>query len=148
MRRWSIVIAIAAAVVLVLFIAAGNEGRSFDSRASANPSVRPRLPLNGVGPTTSPSQGIVVVLDEPLLPEDAVAALNEARELIADAVNQLPEQAKDLLEQAIDRIDDAQKSIDKAIDDTSNLAVKQRLERINSALAAIKAKIQDKVDQL
>jgi len=148
MKRWSIVIAIAAAVVLVLFIGAGNEGRSFDVRASANPSVRPRLPLNGVGATTSPGQGIVVVLDEPLLPEDAVAALNEAREQIADAVNQLPDKAKERLEQAINKIDDAQKSIDKAINDTSNLAVKQRLERINSALAAIEAKIQDKVNQL
>jgi len=148
MRPWSIVIAVLAGLAIVALVGSGADGRTFAQRALAGVTVRPGLPVRGVVVVTGPDQSINIILNEKIIPDDAASALHDARGLIASAATQSPEQAKATLNQAVTKIDDAMHSIKKTADDTSNLAVKLRLEQTYTALSAIRAQIQSMADQL
>jgi hypothetical protein len=148
MKPWSIAIVAVAGIAIVALLVVGGDERGFARRARAQVNARPALELTGITKIGGPEQTLVVILDLEVVPPEAASLLAEVRNLVEDAKDQPPDQAKDSLEEALDKLDEAMDLIDEAADDTSNLAVKARLERINAALASVEDEIEARLDQL
>jgi hypothetical protein len=148
MKLWSWVLVLIAAAGIVLLIIYGDDSRRTSGREREGVDERAAQELAAMPAILGPDQAITVVLQQPNVPQDIAGPLDQARQLLATAASQPPDQAKTTLGQARDQIDSAINSLEKSADDTSNDVTRIRLLRFAASLKAIDAVIERRQQSL
>jgi hypothetical protein len=148
MGPWSIVAAVLAALAILILVAYGGNEDDFSGRERAAVDNRAAQELVALPVALGADPALTIVIDRQMAPEEVAALLQEARDLVATAAGQPPDQAKATLQQAIDKLDTALDEVDQAADDTSNDVVRIRLLQLHRVLERVKDVLEDKVDQL
>jgi hypothetical protein len=148
MKPWQIVCGVLAAFAILFLIGSGSDGRDNSGRAREGVDERAAQDLAAAPVLTGPAPAMTLMLNSQHAPADAATLISEARDLVTAADGQTPDQAKQSLQQANAKLHDAEKSIEKAADDTSNFVTRIRLNRLDRALEVAQSRIKLRIKQL
>ncbi|MFL5759660.1 MAG: hypothetical protein ACJ789_07975 [Thermomicrobiales bacterium] len=148
MKLWSWIFVVIAAVGIVVLIVYGDDSRRTAGREREGVDERAAQELAAMPELLGPDTAISVVLQQPNVPQDIAGPLDQARQLLAAAASQSPDQAKTTYGQARDQVHSAIDSLEKSADDESNDVTRIRLLRFAASLKAIDAVIERRQESL